>query len=542
MRKKVKSRASFKTSIPTYKDILKEYQIPYLFKSSKLKNLSISEKDLQRRKNLSHLPFITIDGVHAKDFDDAIYVKKIQKGWEVYVSIADVDFYVKEGTSLDREAFERGNSTYFPHFVSPMLPFYLSQDLCSLNPHEKRLTMTVQMSFNSKGFVEKSLIYESVIVNYARLTYEQAQDMIDQKQFWDFSSEVIESLRQASLLARVLFQKRIKSGGLNLNIPETEIHLDSKGNPTDIRQFKRLFSHQVIEEMMLACNQVVGIFLNQKKTPAIYRIHDVPEIEDMIHLKKFIKSIDSSLVQREGVSLSFQQYLSKIIQKTDLHPKKSILHLLILRSLPQACYGAFNRGHFGLNFKFYTHFTSPIRRYSDLVVHRIVKHILGFSKSQQKTQEELEEQAQWVTQCEKRSVQAERKVENIKKAQFMSHYLGEEFQGIISSVTRFGFFVTLKKFNVDGLIHVDSLGGKWNFIPSQVLLRGRTSGYKFSQGDSVWVQVASILSEKGQIDFHLLKHEGKVFKRERTSFRKKKRYSKKTKFRKRLQVRSKHKT
>ena len=518
------SKPDSKNNFSDNESFLKEYKIPHVFKSKKLENLVVSEKDLEKREDLTSLPFVTIDGLQAKDYDDAIYVESTKTGWVLYVSIADVDFYVKEGTPLDQEAFERGNSTYFPDFVSPMLPFYLSQDLCSLNPHERRLTMTAQLFLDSKGNIEKSLFYESYIVNHARLTYEQAQDIIDQKQSFDLPSDLVESVQKASQLAKILFEKRIKEGSLNLDIPETEIKLDAKGNPIDIFQFKRLFSHQVIEEMMLACNKAVGEFLNQKKIPSIYRLHDVPETENIDHLKKFIKSIDSSLIpdKKENTSqISFQQYLSNLIQNTKNHPQKNILHHLVLRSLPQACYGSYNRGHFGLGFEFYTHFTSPIRRYSDLIVHRILKNVLGISK-QQKTKDELEKQAQWLTQCEQRSMQAERKIESIKKAQFMSQYLGEEFQGMISSITQFGFFVTLNKFDVDGLIHVRSLKGRWNFIPSQLLLRGQSSGYKFKQGDVVLVQVASTFQEKGQIDFKLLQHNQKVFYNSESKFRQKK--------------------
>ena len=495
--------------------ILKAFNIPYEFYSvdeTKQVPKELSKKDFKNRKDLRHLPFVTIDGIHAKDFDDAVYVEPLKNGWKAFVSIADVSWYVKEKSHLDKEAYLRGNSTYFPNFAAPMLPFYLSQGLCSLNPRVPRLTMTVELSFDSQGNQKESLFYESVICSQARLTYEEAQDIIDEKS--RVSAALQNSIKSGAQLAQILMDRRFKKGALNLELGEVEIFLDSKGQPLNIVQTQRLFSHKLIEELMLACNQAVAEFLNRKKMPAVYRVHENPRNEDLSHLNQFLKSIDPKANLFEKKTLKKRQplalQLSQFIRKMREHPKKTIMHYLILRALPQAHYSAYNKGHFGLQFEKYLHFTSPIRRYSDLVVHRILKKVLKKDNSLASSKE-LEAAAQFLSQCEQRSVKAERFIENIKKARFMSKYVGEEFSGIISSVTKFGFFVTLNEYVVDGLVHINSLGGRWRFHPAQLFLKAYPSGYTFHQGDEVSVRVAVSNVEEGQIDFELIEHKYKKF-------------------------------
>lgn len=497
--------------------VLKAFNIPYEFYSTteeKQIPKDLSKKDFKNRKDLRHLPFVTIDGIHAKDFDDAVYVEPLKNGWKAFISIADVDYYVTEKSHLDKEAYLRGNSTYFPNFVAPMLPFYLSQGLCSLNPHVPRLTMTVEIHFDSKGNQKKSLFYESVICSQARLTYEKAQDIIDGKS--NVSAVIQNSVKSGAQLAQVLMERRFKKGALNLELGETEIFLDSKGQPLNIVQTQRLFSHKLIEELMLACNQSVAEFLNKKKISTVYRVHENPRSEDLSHLNRFLQSIDSkaNLFEKKKnyfkkqKSLSLQ--LSEFICKMKEHPKKAIMHYLILRALPQAHYSIYNKGHFGLQFKKYLHFTSPIRRYSDLIVHRILKKVLK-KDNRLASCRELETTAQFLSQCEQRSVKAERFIENIKKARFMKKYVGEEFVGVISSVTKFGFFTALNEYSVDGLIHINNLGGRWRFHPSQLILKAYPSGYTFRQGDEVLVRVAVSNVEEGQIDFELVEHKCKKF-------------------------------
>jgi len=510
--------------------VLKAFNIPYEFYSAdegRQVSKELNKRDFGNRKDLRHLPFVTVDGIHAKDFDDAIYIEPLQKGWKAFISVADVSWYVKEKGNLDKEAYLRGNSTYFPNFVAPMLPFYLSQGLCSLNPHVPRLTMTVELHFDSNGNQKKSFFYESVICSQARLTYEEAQDIIDGNSC--VSPVVQNSIKSGAQLARVLMDRRFKKGALNLELDEVEIFLDLNGQPLNIVQTQRLFSHKLIEELMLACNRAVAEFLNKKKIAIMYRVHENPRSEDLSHLNQFLQSVDprASLFEKKKTfkkqkSLALQ--LSQFVRKMKEHPKKTIMHYLILRALPQAHYSAYNKGHFGLQFEKYLHFTSPIRRYSDLVVHRILKNVLKKS-NRFISDRELEATAQFLSQCEQRSVKAERFMENIKKARFMTKHIGEEFSGTISSVTKFGFFVTLDEHSVDGLVHINNLGGRWRFHPSQLLLRAYPSGYTFRQGDEVSVRVAMSNVEEGYIDFELVGHKDKKFyqmelaRSKRSSFR-----------------------
>lgn len=521
---------SFKKANVDNLSCLQEFNIPYLFPPDVLQE---KEAWLQKMKsaytknriNLKESPFVTIDGKTAKDFDDAVYVRKVKNGWVAYISIADVDFFVKQNTNLDEEAYKRGNSTYFPSFVSPMLPPFLSDDLCSLVPHEPRITMTVEIHFDPNARVLNHHFYESIICSRARLTYEQAQEIIDGKLLPSTSKEVHTSVLEAAALSKKLMKRRYEQGALCLEIPDTEIFLNEAGEPLDIKSSKRTFSHQVIEELMLACNKSVATFISQKKHLSIYRVHDIPDEDKLKHLYEFLHSSAEVISEpRDSTPISLQKKLSIWIEKLKGHSKESILHYLILRSLPQAYYSSRNIGHFGLSFSCYTHFTSPIRRYSDLIVHRILKTILGLNSTPVTSADEIQVQASHLCDCEQRSVKAERKIKDIKKARFMQRFLGEEFDGRILSIASFGFFVVLNKYDVDGLVDISSLGGRFNFNPVQMTLQSG-SGYLFSQGDAVGVQVASSNIETGKIAFHLISHNKKLFKKsvfKRSSKRKRK--------------------
>ena len=526
---KSKTRLQSKETLPDNLRALQMFGIPYEFHSKGPEDKEPCEKDFENRKDLRNFPFVTIDGVTAKDFDDSIYVKEDKKGWRVFVSIADVSFYIKENTDLDREAYLRGNSTYFPGFVAPMLPHYISQGLCSLNPKKNRLSMTVEMVFDTKGRIKKTDFYESVIQSQARLTYEKAQKIIEGKNVE--SSQIQKSIISAARLAQVLMDRRFSRGALNLDLPETEVILDSKGSPVDIVQQSRLFSHKLIEELMLSCNLAVAHFLKQKKQTFIYRIHEPPFKKDLSHLDQLLKAMDPE-IQLLGKESFFKkkkssaQKLSSLIEKTKNHPKKEIMHFMVLRALSQARYSAYNKGHFGLQFENYAHFTSPIRRYSDLIVHRILKKVLKLEKKGRGASvKEMEKKAHFLSECESRSVKAERYLESVQKAQFMSQYEGRKFSGVISSVVKFGFFVTLEEYNVDGLVHLNNLGGRWKFHPVKLFLKEVFSEEEFQQGDEVLIQVRGVNVEEGQVDFNLIEHNHKKFipkKQKKFSFRKKK--------------------
>ena len=464
---------------------------------------TIPHSVIHQRKNLKDLPFVTIDGETAKDFDDAIYVcNRKDEEWILYVAIADVSYYIPPESFLDKEAYMRGNSTYFPDYVVPMLPDLLSQELCSLKPHEDRLVFVAEISFNKEGRQQSAQFYEAVIQSQYRLNYGQAQDMIEGGEFVSQVSKlVMDNVLSAAWLAKKLLSQRVKDHFVNLNIPETEVRLNKMGDPVDVIQVSRLFSHQMIEELMLAANQAVAQFIYQAKVPSLYRVHDEPKYEDLKFFEKFLQGVGFH-VHLSGSHL--QKKISDIVKKYAHHPLAVVLNHFVLRCMPQAMYKAEKKSHFGLNFKSYTHFTSPIRRYSDLVVHRVLKSILN-QKVHPYTKKELDSIAEMTSACERKSVKAERQIQDIKKARFIKGYLGQEMEGMISSVTRFGFFVKLQLYDIEGLVHVDRLPGKWKFEETLLQLKSQNSKKRFSIGDSVLIRVISANIDTGQIDFELKK-------------------------------------
>ena len=461
----------------------------------------VSEADMKGRKDLRSLSFITIDGATAKDFDDAIFVESNARGFKLYVAIADVSHYVKLGSAIDREAYERGTSVYFPNFVVPMLPEVLSNGLCSLNPHVPRLALVADMQMDFTGEVLESDFYEAVIESKARVTYGEAQEIIDGNEVEKLRHVKAEILLAADL-AKILMAKRFKDGSLDLEIPETQIVLDSAGIPIDFIKSERLFAHRLIEEMMLAANVAVATFLSSKDIPAIYRIHDSPNEDAIEMLERYLANFGSRVKVTQG---KLQKRLTKALQEFDGKPEAQILNILALRSMSQAKYSPDNVGHFGLGFEFYTHFTSPIRRYPDLIVHRLIKsQIMPQSQYRLIPEDDLQTSATMLSSCEQRSVKAERQFQAIKKARFMEKFVGEEFEGIISSVTKFGVFVLLRQFEVDGLIRVENLSKeKLEFDEDTLTLVGRKTGQRFAIGDVLTVQVASADPEAGQVDFQL---------------------------------------
>lgn len=485
--------------------VLHTNSIPFEFSKACLNEVEknfpdeVTEKDWEGRKDLRSFKFVTIDGQTAKDFDDAILVESRKQGFRLWVAIADVSHYVKLGTALDEEAYERGTSTYFPRFVSPMLPEKLSNNLCSLNPHKPRLAFVAEMDFNFEGDLQRYDFYEAVIESHARVTYGEAQETIEGR-----CPHKLEHVKNEILLARdlakILMTRRFKEGSLNLELPETEIELDDTGQPVDIMQAERLFSHKLIEEMMLAANVAVAKFLGGKDVPALYRIHEPPDEDAIATFNHFLGAFGYFKPVFGG---NLAKKLTEALQQFQNHPKEHILNMLALRSMSQAKYSPHNVGHFGLGFSDYAHFTSPIRRYPDLIIHRQMKAILYPEKGYKvASQEDLEDAGTFLSSCEQRSVKAERQINAIKKARFMSKFLGEEFEGSVSSVTRFGMFVILRQFDIDGLVRLDDLpGGPFELDEESMRLVARKSGYNFSIGDNVRIQVAAAEVDSGQIDF-----------------------------------------
>lgn len=461
----------------------------------------VPEADMKGRKDLRDLNFITIDGATAKDFDDAIFIESNHQGFKLYVAIADVSHYVRLESAIDREAFERGTSVYFPNFVVPMLPEVLSNGLCSLNPHLPRLALVAEMQMDFTGEVLESDFYEAVIESKARVTYGEAQEIIDNNQV-EKIKHVKNEILLAADLAKVLMAKRFREGSLDLEIPETEIVIDSAGMPIDFIRSERLFAHRLIEEMMLAANVAVAKFLASRDIAAIYRIHEPPNEDAIALLEKYLVNFGSRIKINDG---KLQKRLTRALQEFEGRPEAQILNILTLRSMSQAKYSAENLGHFGLGFEYYTHFTSPIRRYPDLIVHRLLKNlVMPQSKYRLIPEEDLQTAATMLSACEQRSVKAERQFQAIKKARFMQNFVGQEFDGIISSVTKFGVFVLLRQFEVDGLIRIESLSKeKMEFDEDNLILFSKRSGRQFAIGDLVKIRVDAADPEAGQVDFGL---------------------------------------
>lgn len=480
-------------------NIPEEFPPDVLEEAKRIPNVP-DEKDFKNRKDLRGKDLITIDGATAKDFDDAILVERVGQGFRLFVAIADVSHYVRPGSAIDREAFQRGTSVYFPNFVIPMLPEVLSNGLCSLNPHVPRLCLVAEMEFDFSGVMTSSSFYEGVMESKARVTYGKAQEVVDGAPVPEFD-HVREPILRAADLAKILMAKRFREGSVDLEIPETILQIDGTGKPLDVIRSERLFAHRLIEELMLAANVAVALFLGERKVPAIYRVHEPPNALAISLLERYMESFGGHTSLSGNTNL--QKKLTKALEEFHGKPEAQILHILTLRSMSQAKYQQENLGHFGLGFDHYTHFTSPIRRYPDLIVHRLLKNqAIPGSSYRLMPSEELDTAGTWLSACEQRSVKAERQLMAIKKARFMQPRIGQEFEGLVSSIARFGAFVLLREYEVDGLVRVEDLGdGRWEFNEEKLKLVAKSSGMTIGVGDVLKVVVAATDISTGQITF-----------------------------------------
>ncbi|MBA3582125.1 MAG: ribonuclease R [Gammaproteobacteria bacterium] len=472
---------------------------------SEIQQLSdqVADADKQGREDLRDKLFVTIDGEDAKDFDDAVYCETYGTGWRLYVAIADVAHYVRPDTGLDKEAFNRGNSVYFPGRVIPMLPEILSNGLCSLNPHVDRLAMVCRMDISIDGRIVDYKFSEAVFRSHARLTYNQVADMLVlrkipvRKQF----ETVIDSLETLYELYHVFAKQRKKRGAIDLETTETRILFGENRKISAIIAVERNDAHKLIEECMIAANICAARFLEHHEIPGLFRVHDTPPLKKTEDFSTFLGEMGLKFAAREDIKpKDYSLLLDKIRERVDFH----LIQTVLLRSLSQAEYNPVNCGHFGLALEEYAHFTSPIRRYPDLLVHRAIRHILRGGKVAQYhySKDDMLDMAAQCSKTERRADEATRDATDWLKCEFMLDKVGESFVGIISSVTSFGLFVSLNDIHIEGLIHITSLSRDYyQFDPVGHRLVGEHSGQVYRLGDVIKVKVVRVSLDDRKIDF-----------------------------------------
>lgn len=470
----------------------------------------VLKPEFEGRQDLRSLPFVTIDGETARDFDDAVAIQtQTGGGFRLWVAIADVSHYVRTGSALDREALERGTSVYFPGACIPMLPEKLSNGICSLNPEQDRLVVVAELDFDERGMRLRSHFYPAVIRSGARLTYTQVKLMVvdqDEPACARFKQQLA-GLQIMAAFAEQRIERRRERGSLDFDLPSAEILLDLHGKPVNVVRSERNLAHRMIEEMMLAANEAVAQWLEQQNVPLIFRVHARPSEEKMAFFQDFIAHFNQGIaIPAEGLKPKIlQDFLRRIAGR----PEERVINHVLLRSLPQAVYDVNNYGHFGLAADSYCHFTSPIRRYPDLMVHRVLKRQLGRDALKTLANDtSLGEIANKSTACERRAMEAERDIVNLKKCQFMTDKLGETFRGLITSVQPFGFFVELEEFFVEGLVHVKNLNDDfYEYEAEHQRLVGMRQRRSYEIGDRVTVLVHKIDQERREISF-LVSQEG----------------------------------
>lgn len=469
----------------------------------------VSEKDIKGRTDLRKLALCTIDGETAKDFDDAVFAQRKGKNIEVTVAIADVSHYVKIGSALDQEAYTRGTSIYYPGHCVPMLPEQLSNGLCSLKPGVDRLALSVSFELGPKGGISKVKINESVIHSHARLTYNQVQDFYEKGEKADLklAKNIKQSLKELKCAAEILRKNRNRKGAIDFDIVESNIALDDQGEPISINPIARLDSHRIIEDLMVATNEIVAQFFDKKKIPSIYRVHEPPNQEK---LENFFTAAHAFGAIRGGIKTAAAHVkepkdLQKIILSFESSAYKETLSTLMLRAMMQARYAEKNLKHFGLASDAYLHFTSPIRRYADLVVHRQLRYVL-FEKNHKKILPEamMANISTSITQKEVRATDLERKIHRLYSSIFMAEKIGQSFLATIVSCTEFGLFVRVIEHHVEGLVHISTISKhRVNYIPERMCLSISGSNETFAVGQKVHVKLVSVNVDRGHIDFTL---------------------------------------
>ena len=465
----------------------------------------VSAADFDGREDIRHLPLVTIDGPDAKDFDDAVYCEPNGKGWRLIVAIADVSHYVKPDSVLDQSAQERGNSVYFPGRVIPMLPELLSNGLCSINPAVDRLCMVCDMNVSNAGTVKSYRFYNAVMKSHARMIYDDVAAMLEgDAQLRQRFAELLPHLENLHQLYKAFYKQRIKRGTIEFETTETVIEFGPQKKIESIVPLTRNVAHKLIEECMITANICAAKYLDKHDMPTLYRVHELPNADKLADLREFLRSFGLKL---EGGAHPEASHYAQVLNQVGERPEAHLIQTVLLRSMKQAVYSPENIGHFGLALTQYAHFTSPIRRYPDLLVHRAIRHLIEGGRVDNFTYSE-EDMARFGEQCsmtERRADEATRDVEAWLKCEYMMDKVGECFDGIVSGVTSFGLFVELQGIYVEGLVHVTSLSNDYyHFDPIKHCLTGERTHQVYSLADKVNVRVTRVDLDEKRIDFDLV--------------------------------------
>jgi ribonuclease R len=494
------------------RSVFHEFQLPVGFPQEVLNDAvslpaAIPPSEVDRRLDFRERSCFTIDPEDAKDFDDAVSLESLGGGlWRLGVHIADVSYYVREGSVLDKEALTRGTSVYFPNAVIPMLPERLSNDVCSLRPQEDRLTYSVFMDVTPQGMVKEYEIRETVIRSKRRFTYEQVQEILDGNRTGERDDTIVETLRAMHTLSTTLTKKRMKEGSIDFESPEAKFLYDGDGKPIEIIKKIRKDSHRLVEEFMLLANKVVAqhVGISKKEEhprPFLYRVHDVPNPDKMKELSAFVDTLGFKLHLESGAS---SRSLQKLLQQIRGSDAENVINEVVLRSMAKAVYAEKNIGHYGLAFDYYTHFTSPIRRYPDLFIHRLLKEYARNIDLAQRDEirKRLPFIAQQTSDRERVAMEAERAGVKVMQVEYMKRHLGDEFRGIVSGVTHYGLFIKIDDLLTEGMIHVRDLEDDYyGYDEKKYALIGRESGKQYRLGDAVNVKVIRVNTEEREIDF-----------------------------------------
>ncbi len=512
-------------NIPQFETLIaiRNHDLPHEFSKQvddelKTVDLSISKKERAVRVDLTKLNFITIDGDDSRDFDDAVYCEPTEDGFDLYVAIADVSHYVVKGTKLDDEALSRATSVYFPNTVIPMLPFVLSNGLCSLNPKEERYALTVKIKISKSGSMKDYVFMNSIIESKERMTYNNVGKILEDKDEDTIKkyAHIHQDILNLHAVYEVLRKHRENRGALDFDKKESKITFNEDNSIKDVYFYERNVSHKVIEECMLAANVCAAKLLDEKKVPALFRVHDEPKDEKLGALKEFLKTLGLGLKGKEKEKITPHHY-KRLLEKTSDRADFDLIQMTVLRSMAQAKYQPDNNGHFGLAYESYTHFTSPIRRYPDLLVHRAIKSLIFDNKEHTHimqptghlpveqveaypyTLSEMIELGEHCSMAERRADDASRDVYDALKCHFLKDHISETFEGRISYINKSAVYVELSKFLMEGVIYYADLPEYFIYMEEKAMIKGKTSKKTYQLGDLVQVKIVRINHESKKV-------------------------------------------